>query len=322
MIPRRRILQAGAALPALLAAGRLRAAGFPQSTVRMVVPYPPGGPTDTLARLVTQRLGERWGQPVLVDYKPGAGTMIGVAHVAQAPADGLTIGVINSAFVINPMLRRSVPYRVADLAPVTQLVEVPLVLAANAAAPYDTLPQLVTYAKAHPAAMNFATPGAGGTSHLAGELLNRVAGIRLTHIAYKGSAPAHTDVIGGQVPLLIDPLLSVLPHARAGRLKIIAVLSAERVKGAEQFPIVAETYPGFEVSTFLGLIAPAATPRPAIDTIHAAIEEVLSNPEDRARIEALGMFAKVQGPEPFRKLLASETAKWESIIREQGIQIE
>jgi len=290
--------------------------------MKIVVPYPPGGPTDTLVRIIAQRLTERWGQPVLVDYKLGAGTMIGVAHVAQAPSDGLTLGIVNSAFVINPMLRKSVPYRVGDLAPVTQLVEVPLVLAANAAAPYDTLPELVAHARKNPGAMNFATPGAGGTSHLAGELLNRVAGIRMTRIAYKGSAPAHTDVIGGQVPLMIDPLLSVLPHVHAKRMKIIAVLSPQRVKGAEKYPTVAETYPGFDVSTFLGLIAPAATPKAAIDGTYRAVAEVLAGSEDQARVETLGMFAKVQGPEAFGKLLEAETGKWESIIREQNISIE
>lgn len=324
MFSRRRMVQAGACLPVLIAAGRAGAdaAKLPQGTMKIVVPYPPGGPTDTLVRIVAQRLTERSGQPVLVDYKAGAGTMIGVAHVAQSPGDGLTVGIVNSAFVINPMLRKSVPYQVKDLAPVTQLVEVPLVLAANAAAPYDTLPELVAHARKNPGTLNFATPGAGGTSHLAGELLNRVAGIRMTHIAYKGSAPAHTDVIGGQVPLLIDPLLSVLPHADAKRMKIIAVLSPERVKGAEQYPTVAETYPGFDVSTFLGLIAPAAAPKAAIDGTYRAVAEVLANPEDRARVEALGMFAKVQGPEAFGRLLEAETGKWESIIREQNISIE
>lgn len=322
MTSRRRVLQGAAALPVVLAAGRALAAGFPTSAMKIVVPYPPGGPTDTLARLVSRRLGERWGQPVLVDYKPGAGTMIGVAHVAQAPADGLTIGIVNSAFVINPMLRKSVPYRVADLAPVTQLVEVPLVLAANPATPYDTLPELVAYAKKNPDKMNFGTPGAGGTSHLAGELLNRVAGIRLTHIAYKGSAPAHTDLIGGQVPLIVDPLLSVQPHARAGRMKVIAVLSSQRVKGAEQFPTVAETYPGFEVSTFLGLVTPTGTPKEAVDTIHQGVADVLSRDDDRTQIEELGMFAKAQGPVAFGRLLAAETSKWESIIREQDIRVD
>lgn len=324
MISRRRILAAGTGMAALLSARGIRASTgkFPTATVKVIVPYPPGGPTDTLARLMTQRLGEKWNSPVVVDYKPGAGTMIGVANVSQAAADGMTVGIVNSAFVINPLLHKSVPYKIRDLAPVTQLVEVPLVLAANASVPYDNLPQLVEYAKRNPSAMNFATPGAGGTSHLAGELLNRVAGIRLTHIAYKGSAPAHTDVVGGQVPLLIDPLLSVLPLARSGRLKIIAVLSPERVKGAGDLPTVAETYPGFDVSTFLGLVAPAATPRSAIEAVANAVAEVLGEPDAQSRIEELGMFVKARGPGNFGKLLDAEANKWESIIREQKISIE
>src|SRR5690606_7587006 len=171
---------------------------------------------------------------------------------------------VNSAFIINTLLQKNLGYSLDQLTGITQMVYVPLVLAANADAPYNTMKELVAYARQHPGTLSFATPGAGGTSHLAGELLNREAGIDLLHIAYKGSAPAHTDVVGGRVPLLIDPLLSVLPLVKAGRLKIIAVLSAERFPSAQEYPTVAETYPGFDVSTFLGLVAPANTQRPIL----------------------------------------------------------
>lgn len=306
------------ACPSLFAQG-IGAAGAP---ARMVVPYPAGGPTDTLARLIAQRLGDRWKQPVLVDYQPGAGTMIGVASVARAAPDGLTFGIVNSAFVINAIVRKPAYDTFKDLTGVTQLVDVPLVLAANASVPYGNIAELVTYAKKNPGKLSFGTPGAGGTSHLAGELLNRVAGIDLLHVAYKGSAPAHTDVIGGQIPLLIDPLLSVLPHVRSGRMKVIAVLSPARVKGAEQLPVVAETYPGFDVSTFLGVIAPAATPRPVLARIAADLGAVLSDAKEAARIEELGMFPRPTDPDAFNRLLRAEHAKWDKVIREGNLKLE
>lgn len=307
-----------ASCPALFAQG-IGAAG---AQARMVVPYPPGGPTDTLARLVAQRLSERWKQPVLVDYQPGAGTMIGVANVARSAPDGLTFGIVNSAFVINSIVKKPSYDTFKDLIGVTQLVEVPLVLAANAAAPYNTIAELVAYAKKNPGRLSFGTPGAGGTSHLAGELLNRVAGIDLLHVAYKGSAPAHTDVIGGHIPLLIDPLLSVLPHVKGGRMKIIAVLSANRVKGSEQFPTVAENYPGFDVSTFLGVIAPAATPQPVITKIAADLAAAMSDAQDAARIEELGMFPRPTNPEAFNRLLRAEHGKWDKVIRDGNLKLE
>lgn len=323
MTNRRQILQACLAAPALWMAGPLLAQGIGTAgaPARMVVPYPPGGPTDTLARIVAQRLTERWKQPVLVDYKPGAGTIIGVAEVAKAAPDGLTFGIVNSAFPINSIAKKT-PYDLKDLTGITQMVDVPLVLAANAATPYNTVAELVAYAKRNPGKLIFGTPGAGGTSHLAGELLNRVAGIDMLHVAYKGSAPAHTDVIGGQVPLLIDPLLSVLPHVKSGRMKIIGVLSPRRVKGAEQYPAIAETYPGFDVSTFLGLVAPAQTPRPVLEKIAADVAAILADPQDRQRIEELGMWPSAHGPDSFNALLRAEVTKWERVIREANIKFD
>lgn len=325
MASRREILRAACVSTLLGIGGRSTAADARiPGGMKIVVPYSPGGSTDTLTRIVAQGLGERWGQAVSVDYKPGAGSMIGVAYVAQAqaPADGSTIGVVNSSFVINPLLRKSVPYRMRDLRPVTQLTEVPLVLAANPATPYETLPQLIEHARRSGQPIDFAMPGMGGAAHLAGELLGRVAGFRVTPLAYKGSPAAHADVIGGRVPLLIEPLMSVLPQVQAKRMKIIAVLSHERVKGAEQYPAVSETLPEFGVVSFFGLVAPAATPDSTIDEIAAGVAAVFEKPEDRQRIESLGMFPRALGPEAFRRLLEKEEAKWGAIIREQNIVVE
>lgn len=324
MTSRRQILQAALASTSLLAAGSSLAQGMGSAgtPARFVVPYPAGGPTDVLARIIAQRLGERWSQPVVVDYQPGAGTIIGVNSIARSPADGLTFGIVNSAFAINSIVKKTPYDTFRDLTGITQVVDVPLALVANAAAPYNTIPELVAYAKRNPGKLSFATPGAGGTSHLAGELLNRMAGIDLLHVAYKGSAPAQTDVIGGQVPLMIDPLLSVLPHVKTGRLKIIAVLSPRRVAGAEQYPVVAETYPGFEVSTFLGLIAPAATLRATVEKIAADVAAVMKDPRDAQRIADLGMYPNAKGPDAFNKLLHAEVAKWDKVIREAKLKLD
>ena len=324
MNTRRQVLQAALSASSLLAAGPLLAQGIGSAgaPARFVVPYPAGGPTDVLARIVAQRLEERWKQPVLVDYQPGAGTIIGVSAVARAAPDGLTFGVVNSAFPINSIIKKTPYDTFKDLTGITQLVDVPLALVANASVPYNTVAELVEYARRNPGKLSFASPGAGGTSHLAGELLNRVAGIDLLHVAYRGSAPAQTDVIGGQVPLMIDPLLSVLPFVKAGKLKIIAVLSPKRVAGAEQYPVAAETYPGFEVSTFLGLIAPAATPRATVDKIAADVAAVMADPRDAQRIAALGMYPNTSGPEAFNKLLHHEVAKWGKVIREAKLKLD
>lgn len=324
MTTRRQALQAALAATTLLGAPSLFAQGIGAAgtPARFVVPYPAGGPTDVLARIIAQRLQERWGQPVVVDYQPGAGTMIGVSNVARSAPDGLTFGIVNSAFPINSIVKKTPYDTFKDLTGITQVVDVPLALVANASVPYNTIPEMVRYAKSNPGKLSFGTPGAGGTSHLAGELLNRVAGIDLLHVAYKGSAPAQTDVIGGQIPLMIDPLLSVLPHVRSGRLKIIAVLSPKRVAGAEQYPVVAETYPGFEVSTFLGLIAPAATPRPVVEKIATDVAAVMKDPRDAQRIAELGMDPNANGPDAFNKLLRDEVAKWGKVIREANLKLD
>lgn len=329
MTTRRTLLKAAALAAPVLALGghplakaAIAAAAYPTRQPRLIVPYPPGGPTDTLARILAQRVSQAWPQSVVVDYVPGAGTAIGVSTVARSAPDGYTFGVVNSAFITNTLLRKDLGYSLDQLTGITQIVYVPLVLAANADAPYNSIQELVAYARQNPGKLSFATPGAGGTSHLAGELLNRVAGIDLLHIGYKGSAPAHTDVVGGRVPLLIDPLLSTLPLVNAGRLKIIAVLSAERFPTAPNYPTVAETYPGFDVSTFLGLVAPAGTPQPIIQEIASAFDTALRHPEDSRRIAELGMAVVASGPERFNATIRQETALWRKVIADAKIAIE
>ena len=320
---RRIFLIALAAWAPLLPAAHAADAPYPNGVVRVIIPFPPGGPTDTMGRIIGQKLQELWGQPVIIDYKPGAGTVIGVDVVAKAPPNGLTIGIVNSSYPINPLLRKTMPYdTVKDLVNVTQIAKLQLALIANPQTPFNTVPELVAYAKAHPRELSYATPGAGGTSHLAGELLNRAAGIDLMHVPYKGSAPAQADLMGGRVQLMVDPFFSALPFVKAGRLKFIATAGEKRVPGYEQYPTIAETYPGFVVSALLGFVAPAATPKHIVQKLQADVARVLLAPDVKQRIEELGMEVVASRPEEFDAFVHSEMSKWGKVIAAAHIQIE
>jgi tripartite-type tricarboxylate transporter receptor subunit TctC len=296
---------------------------YPKGIVRFVVPFPPGGPTDTLGRIVTVRLQEAWGRPVLIEYKPGGNTSVGIDAVAKSAPDGHTVGLVNSAFPILPLLRKNMPYdTLKDLAGVSQLVDIEIALVASSAAPFATLGELVAHAKRNPGKLSFATPGAGGTAHLVGELLKRAAGIDIVHVPYKGSAPAQTDVIGGRVELMVDPFFSALPFVRAGKMKMIASAGERRIAGFEQYPTIAETYPGFEAKALLGLVVPAATPRAVIERLQADVAKVVNAPAERRRIEELGMQVVASRPAQFDAFIRAEQAKWGRVIQEAKIELE
>ena len=296
---------------------------FPKGPVRLIVPFSPGGPTDTIARLMSQKLQALWSQPVVIEYKPGAGTVIGTDAVAKSAPDGRTIGVVVSSYTINPVLHGSMPYdTLKDLSGITRLVNIPLVLVAHPDVPFDDIKGLVAYAKRNPGKLSYASPGAGGTAHLAGELLNDAAGIDLLHVPYKGSAPAQTDVLGARVPLMIDPLFSALPYVRAGRMKVIAVTTERRVAGFEQYPAVAETFPGFDVSSLLGFVVPSATPRAIVRTIYTDSVKAVNLPDVRSRIMELGNEVIGSTPEEFDAFVAAEIKRWTRVITEKGIRAE
>ncbi|VCU71849.1 Tripartite tricarboxylate transporter family receptor [Pigmentiphaga humi] len=322
MSTRRSILGAALAAAALLSGHAAADTAYPQGPSTMIVPFPAGGPTDVLARIVSQQLAETWKHPVIVDYKPGASTMLGTAAVAKAAPDGYTIGVVNPAYVINPSLQKKLPYKNEDLAAVTQLIRVPLAIAANPQAPFDTLEQMIEYAKRHPDAVTFASPGTGGTSHLAGALLARQAGVELTHIPYKGSAPAHTDVIGGRVMVMIDPIFSLMPHIQSGRLKMLATTGTQREPAYPNYATVAEKYPGFAVQAFIGLVVPAGTPAPIIDKIQRDAAAALALPAVKQRVEGLGMAIVASRPAEFEAQIKAETAQWAQVIREAKIELQ
>jgi tripartite-type tricarboxylate transporter receptor subunit TctC len=321
---RRHILLAGAIITAagLGTSFHATAQDFPKGPVKIIIPFAPGGPTDTVGRLIAMRLQEIWGQPVLVDYKPGAGTAIGVDFVAKSPPDGLTLGMVNSAFAVNPSLRKSLPYdTVKDLAPVTQIANLQLAMVARPDAPFNTVPELIAYAKKNPGKLTYGTPGAGSTTHLGAELLKREAGFDMLHSPFKGSAPAHTELMGGRIDIVVDPFLSVLPYVKAGRMKMIATLGDKRVPGFD-YPTLAETLPGFSVNALLGFVAPHGTPKAIVQKIQADTEKVLRTPEIRKRIEEQGMEVVASRPEQFEAFVQAEMKRWARVINEAGIQAE
>ena len=238
---RRRHWIAGTGAAVLAFAGLpARAQEFPKAPVKLIVPFPPGGPTDTVARLIAQQLQELWGQSVIVDYKAGAGTVIGVDYVAKSAPDGLTIGMVNSSLAVNPSLRKNMPYQGRRTSRITQIANLQLALVARPDAPFNSLAELIAYAKKNPGKLTYGTPGAGSTTHLGTELLKRETGIDMLHSPFKGSAPAHTELMGGRIDLVADPFLSVIPYVKAGRMKMIATMGDRRVPGYD-YPTVAET---------------------------------------------------------------------------------
>ena len=314
------LLTAALTCGAVAAAPASFAQDYPKSPVKIVIPFPPGGPTDTVGRLLAAKLQETWGQPVVIDYKPGAGTVIGADFVAKSAPDGLTLGMVNSSLAVNPTLRKKLPYDpTKDLAGVTQLFNMQLAIVARPDAPFNNLKELIAYAKAHPGKLNYGTPGAGSTTHLGAELLKREAGFDMQHVAMKGSAPAHTELMGGRLDLVVDPLLSVLPYVQAGRMKMIATMGDRRVAGHD-FPTVAEVIPGFHVGALLGFVAPAGTPGPILQKIQADTARALATPDMKKRAEEFGLEIVGSRPEQFDAFIASEMRKWGKVVTEAKIE--
>jgi tripartite-type tricarboxylate transporter receptor subunit TctC len=308
---------------ALLMLASAHAQQFPKGPVKLVVPFTPGGPTDVIARLISQKLEGLWSQPVVVDYKPGAGTVVGIAHVAQSAPDGQTIGIVVSSYTINPVLRREMPYdTLKDLRGVSMLTTFAIALVANPQAPFDDIKGMVAYAKKNPGKLSFATPGVGGTTHLAVELLKSIAGIEMVHVPYKGSAPGQVDVVAGRVPLMSDPLFSAMPFVRSGRLKVLGVTTGKRVPGFEQFPSIAETYPGFDVLAYLGFVVPKKTPTEVVRAIRSASAKALQMSDLQKRIEELGNNPVGSTPEEFDRFIAADMQKWAKVIKEAHIPLE
>ena len=301
------------------------AANYPAKPVRLVVPFPAGGTTDILARAVAQRLSEAWGQQVIVDNRPGAGGNIGSDLVAKAKPDGYTLlmGTVGT-HAINPSLYRNMPYdHVKDFAPVILVAGVPNVLVVNPSLPVHSVPELIAYAKANPGKLNFASSGNGTSIHLSGELFKAMTGVEMTHVPYKGSAPALTDLIGGQVQLMFDNLPSSLPFIKAGKLRALAVTSGARAAALPDLPTLAESgLPGFEASSWFGVLAPAGTSRDIVAKLNGAIAGWLASPEAKEKLLAQGAIAAGGTPEDFARHIGAETSKWAKVVKASGAHID
>jgi tripartite-type tricarboxylate transporter receptor subunit TctC len=324
MMPSRRALLCALAAALPLAVGAQGAAeAWPDKPVKLIVPFTAGGPTDTVARLLATQLQATWKQPVVVDYKPGAGTVLGTALVAKAPADGYTLGMAISALTINPSLQANLPYDTRkDIVGVSQVAQAHFGLFAHPSLPVNTVPELIAYAKKNPDALSFATPGAGTGTHLAGEMLAHMAGIRMVHVPYKGSAPAQQDVIGGRVPLLFDILYSSMPFVKDKRLKVIALSSPRHAVSNPEIPLIADTVPGFSAMSSIGVIAPAGLPPALLQKISADIAQAVRSAEMGARMAQLGLEPVGSSPEQYNQQIRQEIDKWAGIVKTANIKTE
>jgi len=323
-IPRRTFLHlsAGAlALPALPSAAR--AQGYPSRPVRIVVAVPPGGPIDLSARLIGQWLSERLGQPFIVENRAGAGGNIGTEAVARAPADGYTLLLAFAANAINASLFEKLNYDfLRDIAPVASINHIPLILEAHPSFPARTVAELIAYAKANPGKVNLATPGTGTAPQVAAELFKMMTGVDIVTVRYRGTAPALTDLLGGQVQLMFDAVPTSIEHVRANQLRALAVASKTRLEVLPDVPTVAETVPGYEASGWCGLCAPRNTPRDVVDTLNKEVNAALADARIRARLADLGATPFPGTPEDFATFIATETDKWAKVIKFANIKPE
>ncbi len=326
MTPSKRRLLAAAlsGLTALVLAAPALGQTFPNKPIKIVVPYTPGGPTDIAARIVGQKLAEAMGQPVIIENKPGAGGNIGADAVAKAAADGYTLLLVTTGHTINPTLYPKMTYDLKkDLAPVSQLTSGPMVVAVTPSLGVNSIKELIALAKAKPGTLNFASAGNGSSTHLAPELFSMMAGIKMNHIPYKGSAPALSDVVAGNAQVAFDFMTSAMPFVRSGKLKGLATTGATRSPAAPELPTVAEAgVPGFEVIGWNGVMAPAGTPPEVIARLNAEIKKALNLPEVKDRIAAMGSSAYWNTPADFGNYVQAETAKWGKVVKASGARID
>ncbi len=296
--------------------------GYPAKPIRIVVPQPPGASTDLVARLVAQKLADAFRQPVVVDNRPGAGSIIGTDLVAKAPPDGYTLLVVASSITINPSLHKNLPFDpLRDLAPVTQLSAFPNMLTVHPAVPVKTVADLIALAKAQPGQLNYGSSGTGTGTHLSAELFKYMTGVSMVHIPFKGGGQAVTALIGGQVQLNFATVPSVLPHVRAGRLRAVAVTTAQRSPAAPETPTIAESgVPGFDHGPWNGMLAPAKTPAAIIARLNAEVTKAVHSAEMKAVLNTDGAEPVGNTPEAFGAILRSDTAKWAQVIKAAGIK--
>ena len=328
MISRRKLIRAAVLGPISSAAltafgGRAIAQNYPARTIRWVVPYPPGGATDITARIVAAYLSEHIGQQVIIENRPGAGNNLGTEAVVNAAPDGYTLLLVNPANAINATLYKKLSFNyLRDTVQVAGIVRVPNVMEVNPSVPAKNVAEFIAYAKANPGKINWATSGNGTSVHLSGELFKMMTGVDLLHVPYRGSAPALTDMLAGQVHVMFDNMPPSLPHIKAGKLRALGVTTAQRSQALPDVPTVGETVAGYEASAFFGVAVPKGTPANVIERLNREVNAALKDPKIAARLADLGGIQIGGTPADFTKLVEDETAKWEKVIKVGKVTLE
>ncbi len=306
-----------------LAQHAIAADPYPTRPIKWIVPYPPAGTTDVLARIIAQYLAEKLGQPVVVENRPGAGNNLGTEAALTAPPDGYTMLLVNPAHGINATLYKNLNFNfIRDVAPVAGLIRTPNVMEVTPTFPAKTVAEFIAYCKANPKKINMASSGSGTSVHMSGELFKSMTGCDMLHVPYKGAGPALVDLMGGQVDVLFDNLPSSIGHIKSGKLRALAVTSQEREPSMPNLPTVGETVPGYEATAWFGVGMPKNTPREFIDRINAEVNRALADPKIRERLADLGGKPIAGTPEDFGKVIAAETAKWEKVVTFSGAKVE
>ena len=307
-----------------IAASICTAQEFPARPVRLIIPLAPGGGADVLVRAFSSKLGERWGKPILIDNRPGGDTTIGVNVAAKSPADGYTMLLIYSIHAVHPSIKRNLPYDIVrDFSPVINLAEAPSLLVVHPSLPATSIRNIIAMAKEKPGTLTFAGSGTGGSSHLAGELFNTLAGTKMLHVPYKGAGPAMTDVMGGHVNMIFATMLAAMPHVRSGKLRALASTGKMRSPLLPEIETVAEAgLKDYEFVTWYGLIQPAGTPRAITDKIHSDVLAIINTREVGELYANQGTQVNGDGPDRFAAYIKSEIEKWARVAREAGIPVE
>ena len=296
---------------------------YPSKAIHFITPFPPGGSLDPLTRLSAQKLSEKWGQPTVVENRPGANTIIGTSAVAKAAPDGYTILVAGTPHVVNPSLFATPYDAIKDFAPIATIARSRQILVVNPSLPVSNLQALIAMAKAKPGQLTYGSSGTGNTNHLAGELLCNLAGIKMLHIPYKGAGPAIIDLISGQLQLSFHVPISVIPHIKSGRLKPIAISGKTRAQALPQVPVFAEAgLPAFDIAGWTGMFAPAGTPKEIVDKISGEMGRMLAAPDVMERLVNQGLEPLISTPEQFAALLKSDMAKFAKLIKDANIRFE
>jgi tripartite-type tricarboxylate transporter receptor subunit TctC len=321
---KRKTLAALAGAVLLACTGAAMAQAYPAKPIRIVVPFATGGIADTFARAIGAKLSESWGQPVVVENKGGAGGNIGADLVAKSPADGYTLVMGNiGTHAINQHLMKSMPFdTMRDFVPIAHVLDADNLLVVHPSVPAKNAAELIAYAKSQPNKLSYASGGMGTTSHLAGELFKSMAGVDIVHVPYKGNSPAITDVMGGQAQMIFATMPTVIQQAKAGRLRPIATLGAERNRTTPDIPAMNETLPGYQVSNWIGLFAPAGTPPEIVSRLNAEVQKIMRSPEIEKRLEAEGAKFVPTTPQSFAAFQKAEADKWAEAIRKAGIKPE